>query len=197
MSKNNTLLGVFSVRRIAIDAVLIAMFFGLSLLSVQLGGIKITFASLPTIICAMLFGPIDGFLVGFLGAFLEQMLKFGFTATTMLWILPPAIRGLFIGLCAVLLRKHMSVDSILQTKRPYVYFIFCILSGIIVSTLNTLVFYVDAKIYHYYEYHMIFGVFWFRIASGIVSSLLMALVALPVVAALKRANFIPTKKARA
>ncbi len=197
MSKNNTLLGVFSVRRIAIDAVLIAMFFGLSLLSVQLGGIKITFASLPTIICAMLFGPIDGFLVGFLGAFLEQMLKFGFTATTMLWILPPAIRGLFIGLCAVLLRKHMSVDSILQTKRPYVYFIFCILSGIIVSTLNTLVFYVDAKIYHYYEYHMIFGVFWIRIASGIVSSLLMALVALPVVAALKRANFIPTKKARA
>ena len=197
MSKNNTLLGVFSVRRIAIDAVLIAMFFGLSLLSVQLGGIKITFASVPTIICAMLFGPIDGFLVGFLGAFLEQMLKFGFTATTMLWILPPAIRGLFIGLCAVLLRKHMSVDSILQTKRPYVYFIFCILSGIIVSTLNTLVFYVDAKIYHYYEYHMIFGVFWIRIASGIVSSLLMALVALPVVAALKRANFIPTKKARA
>ena len=197
MSKNNTLLGVFSVRRIAIDAVLIAMFFGLSLLSVQLGGIKITFASLPTIICAMLFGPIDGFLVGFLGAFLEQMLKFGFTATTMLWILPPAIRGLFIGLCAVLLRKHMSVDSILQTKRPYVYFIFCILSGIIVSTLNTLVFYVDAKIYHYYEYHMIFGVFWIRTASGIVSSLLMALVALPVVAALKRANFIPTKKARA
>ena len=197
MSKNSTLLGTFSVKRIAIDAVLIAMYFGLSLLSVQLGGIKLTFASLPTIICAMLFGPIDGFLVGFLGAFLEQMLKFGFTATTMLWILPPAIRGLFIGLCAVLLRKHMSVDSILQTKRPYVYFIFCILSGIIVSTLNTLVFYVDAKIYHYYEYHMIFGVFWIRIASGIVSSLLMALVALPVVAALKRANFIPTKKARA
>ena len=197
MSKNNTLLGVFSVRRIAIDAVLIAMFFGLSLLSVQLGGIKITFASLPTIICAMLFGPIDGFLVGFLGAFLEQMIKFGFTATTMLWILPPAIRGLFIGICALLLKKHMSVDAILQTKRPYVYFIACIVSGIIVSTLNTLVFYVDAKMFHYYEYHMIFGVFWIRIASGVASSLLMSIVALPVVAALKRANFIPSKKAKA
>ena len=118
MSKNSTLLGTFSVKRIAIDAVLIAMYFGLSLLSVQLGGIKLTFASLPTIICAMLFGPIDGFLVGFLGAFLEQMIKFGFTATTMLWILPPAIRGLFIGICALLLKKHMSVDAILQTKRP-------------------------------------------------------------------------------
>ena len=58
-------------------------------------------------------------------------------------------------------------------------------------------FYVDAKMFHYYEYHMIFGVFWIRIASGIISSLLMAIVALPVVAALKRANFIPTKKAKA
>ena len=197
MSKNSTILGQFSVKRIAIDAVLIAMYFGLSLLSVEIGGIKLTFASLPTIICAMLFGPVDGFLVGCLGAFLEQMIKFGFTATTMLWILPPAIRGLFIGICALLLKKHMSVDAILQTKRPYVYFIACIVSGIIVSTLNTLVFYVDAKMFHYYEYHMIFGVFWIRIASGVASSLLMSIVALPVVAALKRANFIPSKKAKA
>lgn len=197
MSKNSTLLGTFSVKRIAIDAVLIAMYFGLSLLSVQLGGIKLTFASLPTMICAMLFGPIDGFLVGFLGAFLEQMIKFGFTATTMLWILPPAIRGLFIGICALLLKKHMSVDAILQTKRPYLYFVVCVISGILVSTLNTLVYYVDAKMFHYYEYHMIFGVFWIRIASGVASSLLMSIVALPVVAALKRANFIPSKKAKA
>ena len=192
MSKNNTLLGTFSVQRIAIDAVLVAMFFGLSLLSVEIGGIKLTFASLPTMICAMLFGPIDGFL----GAFLEQMLKYGFTATTLLWVLPPAIRGLFIGVCALLLKNHMSVDAILQNKRPYLYFVICVISGIIVSSLNTLVFYADAKIFHYYEYHMIFGVFWIRIASGVISSLLMAIVALPVVAALKRANFIPNRKAR-
>lgn len=187
----------FSVRRIAIDAVLIAMYFGLSLLSVEIGGIKLTFASLPTLICAMLFGPVDGFLVGFLGAFMEQMIKFGFTATTLLWVLPPAIRGLFVGVCALLLKKHMSVDAILSTKRPYVYFVVTLISGAIVSVLNTLVFYVDAKMFGYYEYHMIFGVFWIRIASGLLSTLLMASIALPVVAALQRANFIPSKKARA
>ena len=187
----------FSVRRIAIDAVLIAMYFGLSALSVQLGGIKLTFASLPTLICAMLFGPVDGFLVGFLGAFMEQMIKYGFTATTLLWVLPPAIRGLFVGVCALLLKKHMSVDAILSTKRPYVYFVVTLISGAIVSVLNTLVFYVDAKMFGYYEYHMIFGVFWIRIASGLLSTLLMASIALPVVAALQRANFIPSKKARA
>ena len=187
----------FPVRRIAIDAVLIAMYFGLSLLSVEIGGIKLTFASLPTLICAMLFGPVDGFLVGFLGAFMEQMIKFGFTATTLLWVLPPAIRGLFVGVCALLLKKHMSVDAILSTKRPYVYFVVTLISGAIVSVLNTLVFYVDAKMFGYYEYHMIFGVFWIRIASGLLSTLLMASIALPVVAALQRANFIPSKKARA
>ena len=187
----------FSVRRIAIDAVLIAMYFGLSLLSVEIGGIKLTFASLPTLICAMLFGPVDGFLVGFLGAFMEQMIKYGFTATTLLWVLPPAIRGLFVGVCALLLKKHMSVDAILSTKRPYVYFVVTLISGAIVSVLNTLVFYVDAKMFGYYEYHMMFGVFWIRIASGLLSTLLMASIALPVVAALQRANFIPSKKARA
>lgn len=187
----------FPVRRIAIDAVLIAMYFGLSLLSVEIGGIKLTFASLPTLICAMLFGPVDGFLVGFLGAFMEQMIKYGFTATTLLWVLPPAIRGLFVGVCALLLKKHMSVDAILSTKRPYVYFVVTLISGVIVSVLNTLVFYVDAKMFGYYEYHMIFGVFWIRIASGLLSTLLMASIALPVVAALQRANFIPSKKARA
>ncbi len=187
----------FPVRRIAIDAVLIAMYFGLSLLSVEIGGIKLTFASLPTLICAMLFGPVDGFLVGFLGAFMEQMIKYGFTATTLLWVLPPAIRGLFVGVCALLLKKYMSVDAILSTKRPYVYFVVTLLSGAIVSTLNTLVYYVDAKMFGYYEYHMIFGVFWLRIASGLLSTLLMAVVALPVVAALQRANFVPHKKARA
>ena len=187
----------FPIRRIAIDAVLIAMYFGLSALSVEIGGIKLTFASLPTLICAMLFGPVDGFLVGFLGAFMEQMLKFGFTATTLLWVLPPAIRGLFVGVCALVLRKYMSVDAILSTKRPYCYFGVTLVSGVIVSTLNTLVYYADAKLYHYYEYHMVFGVFWIRIASGLVSTLLMAIVALPVVAALQRANFIPSKKARA
>lgn len=187
----------FPIRRIAIDAVLIAMYFGLSMLSVQIGGIKLTFASLPTLICAMLFGPVDGFLVGFLGALLEQMLSFGFTQTTLLWVLPPAIRGLFVGLCALLLRKHMSVEAITANKRPYVYFIVTLLSGVLVFTLNTLVYYVDAKIFGYYEYHLIFGVFWIRIASGLLSTLLMATIALPVIAALRQANFVSGKKARA
>ncbi len=187
----------FTLRRIATDAVLIALFYGLSLLSVEIGGVKITFDALPVIIGAVLFGPTDGVLVGFLGALLEQMIKYGFTATTLLWVLPAAVRGLFIGVSALVLKKQMSVDTLLEKKRPYIYFVVCILSGILVSTLNTFAFYVDSKLFHYYEYHMVFGVFWLRIVLGMAASLLTGVVALPVLAALKRANFVTnTRKAK-
>ena len=96
----------------------------------------------------------------------------------------------------MLLMKITSIQHKIMHNEFHRIVMICVISGIIVSTLNTLVFYADAKIFHYYEYHMIFGVFWIRIASGVISSLLMAIVALPVVAALKRANFIPNKKAR-
>lgn len=187
----------FTLRRIATDAVLIALFYGLSLLSVEIGGVKITFDALPVIIGAVLFGPTDGVLVGFLGALLEQMIKYGFTATTLLWVLPAAVRGLFIGVSALVLKKQMSVDTLLEKKHPYIYFVVCILSGILVSTLNTFAFYVDSKLFHYYEYHMVFGVFWLRIVLGMAASLLTGVVALPVLAALKRANFVTnTRKAK-
>lgn len=188
----------FTLRRIATDAVLIALFYGLSLLSVEIGGVKITFDALPVIIGAVMFGPVDGLLVGFLGALMEQMIKYGFTATTLLWVLPAAVRGLFIGVCALVLKKQMSVDALLEKKRPYLYFIVCTLSGILVSTLNTFAFYVDSKLFHYYEYHMIFGIFWLRIVLGMAASLLTGVVALPVLAALKRAHFVtnPARKAK-
>lgn len=187
----------FTLRRIATDAVLIALFYGLSLLSVEIAGVKITFDALPVIIGAVLFGPVDGVLVGFLGALLEQMIKYGFTATTLLWVLPAAVRGLFIGVSALVMKKQMSVDTLLEKKRPYIYFTVCILSGILVSTLNTFAFYVDSKLFHYYEYHMVFGVFWLRIVLGMAASLLTGVVALPVLSALKRANFVTnTRKAK-
>lgn len=193
MSKITKTTARFPISRIAMDAVLIALYFGLSLLSVQLGGIKITFASLPAMICAVLFGPVDAFLVGFLGAFLEQMLSFGFTATTLLWVLPPAIRGLFIGVFAKVLRNQLSPEQLVRNKRPYVYFLVCLASGIVVSLLNTAVYYVDAKMFHYYTYELIFGVLWLRLASGMVSSVLMAIVSLPVIAGVSHTALIPKK----
>ena len=183
----------FPVKRIAIDAVLIALYFGLSWASVEVAGIKLTFVGLASIIAAMVYGPVDGFLVGFFGAFCEQMLKYGFTATTLLWLLGPAMRGLVVGCAKLIFKQSMATENLLRNRRPYVFFSVSIFAGLVVSVFNTTAFYVDAKMFHYYTYELIFGVFWLRLALAAVSSLLMSLVTLPVLAGVQHTNFAPKK----
>ena len=65
----------FTTKRLVIDALLVALFFVLSMFAVEIAGVKITFVSLPTVVCALLYGPVDACIVGLLGAFLEQMLE--------------------------------------------------------------------------------------------------------------------------
>ena len=183
----------FPVKRLATDAVLIAVYFALAVLSVVVAGVKITFNSLPVVIAAMVFGPIDGFLVPFLGEFLSQMIHYGFTPTTVLWMLAPALRGLIVGADVLLLRRSMSVDTILGSKRPWVYFLVCIVAAVLTSLANTGAYYVDSKMLGYYTYELIFGVAGVRIVSNVVSSVLTAILALPVFAALRKAKLIQTK----
>ena len=113
--------------------------------AVEIAGVKITFVSLPTVVCALLYGPVDACIVGLLGAFLEQMLKYGFTATTVLWLLPAVLRGLIVGLGTVVLRRSMSIEAITSTQKPYVYYIVCIVAGLVTSCANTLVFYLGLR----------------------------------------------------
>ena len=55
----------FPIKRIALDAVMAALYIGLALLSITLfNSIKITFEGLPIIICALIFGPVDAAIVG-------------------------------------------------------------------------------------------------------------------------------------
>lgn len=169
----------FSTKRLVLDAVFVALFTVLSLASVRVGGFKLTVAALPTVLCAALYGPVDAALVGLLGAFLEQLLTFGLTPTTALWILPPALRGLTVGLLAA---------PLLRKRRIALYLAASVACGVLVSCANTAAFYVDAKLFHYYEYHLIFGVFFQRLLIGAALSLLTALPVLPLVKALRRAG---------
>jgi len=187
MSKNRS---HFTAYRLCINGILIALFFVLSLPRIEIAGVKVTFAPLATVLSAMLFGPVDALLVGFLGAFMEQMLHFGFTATTLLWVLPPAIRGLTLGL---LLKPARSG---LDQRRPAAVvwcFAAALMAGVLVSVGNTFVFYADSKLFHYYNYAMVFGVFWWRIFTGALISTVTCLVALPVRAALVKSGLVPKK----
>ncbi len=180
----------FSVKRMALNAVMVALYVGLSLLSIPLGGLKITIEALPVIICAIALGPLDAAVVGFLGEFLNQMLTFGFTPTTLLWVLPAVVRGLFIGLCVLTMKKQLGVAGLLKSKRSILLLVVCIISGILVSCINTFALYVDSKMFGYYSYAMVFGVFFVRIITGMISSAAMALLTVPIVLALKKAKII-------
>ena len=166
-------------KRLAMDGLCIALFFVLSLFSVEIGGVKLTFDALAVVIAAALFGPADAFLVGLLGAMLEQLVSYGLTVTTVLWILPPACRGLVIGL---------GLKKLPNARKHWRYLCLCIFAALVTSTLNTLVYYVDAKLMGYYHYALIFGAFFVRLATGVATGVITAEVALPILAALRKSG---------
>ena len=107
---------------------LTAMYVVLSLyLTVTLWNYKLTFEALPILICALMYGPADGFLVGFLGSFLNQMLTYGFTSTTLLWVLPHAASGLFAGWLGKRIKRPL---------KPAVTCLVTVSSALAVTALN-------------------------------------------------------------
>ena len=125
-----------------------------------------------------------GILSGYFGAFQQHFKK-----ATLLWLLGPAMRGLVVGCAKLIFKQSMATENLLRNHRPYVFFAVSIFAGLVVSVLNTTAFYVDAKMFHYYTYELIFGVFWLRLLLAAASSLLMALVTLPVLAGVQHTNF--------
>ena len=90
-------------RQLALNAVLAAMCAALGYLSLDFGNLKITFESVPILIGALLFGGLDGAAIGAVGTLIYQLLRYGVTVTTPLWILPYVLCGLVVGVYA---RRH-------------------------------------------------------------------------------------------
>ncbi len=170
MKKTNT-------RRLALDAMLAAMYVALSFLSIKLPNIKLSFDSLPILVGAALLGPVDGMAVGLIGSFINQMLTYGFTATTVLWIIPAGVRGLMVGLYA----KKKGFD---MSMKQTVFIV--ILSALVVTALNTFVIYLDSVIFDYYSYVLVFGAIIPRIIAGILTGLILAAVLPSIVKTLKK-----------
>ena len=149
-------------KKLVLNALFIAMHVVLCYVSINLGNMVITVSGLPIVIGAMLFGPSAGLEIGLIGSFLNQMLKYGLTPTTILWILPAGVKGLMIGAYA----KHKNFK--LNVKQ--MTFI-TILSAFVVTTMNTAIMYIDSKIYGYYSFAYVFGMIVWRYLSGIVTSI--------------------------
>lgn len=147
---------------LAINAMLSAMCFCLASLAVSTNNFKITFESFPVILGALLGGPISGMLIGGTGTFIYQMLRYGFTLTTPLWILPFVVAGGIAGAFATSKKYSLS--------RRETMFI-AILSELVITGLNTLAIYVDSHIYGYYYPAIITGMIVFRTVISLLKGL--------------------------
>ncbi|MCD8017360.1 MAG: ECF transporter S component [Oscillospiraceae bacterium] len=143
-----------STHRLCMDAMLAALCAVLGYVSLDLGNMKITFESLPILLGALMFGPLDGFAAGAMGTLIYQLLRYGVSVTTLLWILPYALAGLAAGWYA----KRRGF--VLRGTETLVLVMAC---ELLITLLNTGMMYVDSKIYGYYSFAYIFGSFAMRL----------------------------------
>lgn len=177
-----------NVKRMCYAALLAAMYLPLSLYAaVQVGNVRISFGSLPVVVAALLFGPVDAVIVAMVGEFFKQLLTFGITYTTVLYLIPPALRGLVVGLGALAL---MSFRGQRLEERQAVCYAVCIAAAICTTVGNTLINWLDSVIFGYYTPALIFGDLIWRLIVGMINAVVMASLAMPLVKILRKQNAV-------
>lgn len=127
--------------RLTTDAMLIALFTVFSAyLSISTPIAQISFASIPIILCAFLFGPVDALAVATVGTFFEQLLTFGIAPTTILWMLPTMLQALFVGCAAWMCRYR---------PKKWQSLIIVVVAELLLTATNTACLYLDGFIMSY------------------------------------------------
>lgn len=163
-----------TTKKLVINAMLAALVAVLGYVAIDLINIKFTLETLPISVGAALFGPADGFIVGAVGTFVYQMLRYGFTVTTVLWILTYCVGGMIFGLYAKASKAK---------RRRVSLIVLFVVAELVITILNTGVMYIDSKIFGYYSFVYIFGTFIVRIilsvAKGVIFSFIVPAVISP------------------
>lgn len=164
--------------QLVIDAILAAMVVVLGFMSISIGNImKISLEDFPVMFAALMFGPVDGMIVAGIGIFLYQLLSYGITVTTALWILPFIVAGAVAGFYA---KKYNYSNNGKQ-----LLFIF-IVSELVICLLNTVAIYVDSKVFGYYYPAIITGMILVRLATAIAKGIVLGLISEPILKAMSK-----------
>ena len=163
---------------------LAAMCAVLGAVSLDFGNLKVTLESLPIILGAAMFGPLDGVAIGFVGTFIYQLLRYGVSVTTLLWMLPYCVCGLIVGWYA----KRQDCG------RPSAKTLCIVVAAeLAVTALNTGVLYIDSLVYGYYSAVYVFGTLLPRLILCVCKALVMGAVLPMLVSALRRVGFSVAK----
>ena len=169
-----------NAKRLTTNAVLIALYVVLSFVSLNFGFLKLSFALLPVFLSALCFGAVDAVAVGAVASFIQQMLTYGFTATTVLWMLPPIVLGALVGLYA----RSKQFD---MTIRQHAFII--VIGCLTVTTINTGVMLIDGWVYGY-PVAFTFSVVSLRYVSSIAMAVIYTIVVPRVVTLIRRSGLI-------
>lgn len=169
-----------ALKRMSALAFLIAIYIALSFLSIRFGNFSLSLASIPLIVSALLFGPIEATIICLLGEFVIQCALYGPGPTTIIWMVGPAIRPLFLGSVAYLFGK---TGKRLE-DRLLLFIFFAILAALLVTCTNTLALYLDALIVGYpYAFVLVETIL--RAVAAIATAIIAAFLSKPVIKALR------------
>lgn len=165
-----------TVKKMVLMAISAALFVVLDRFSINLDPIKITLSGIPLIYISIKYGPKEGLIVGLIGAFIGQLLGYGITITTILWIIPAGLRGLVVGIFG-------NIFNFKDNKVSIVLAIFA--SSIVVTIANTCVMAVDSLIYHYYSDAYIFGSFLYRFGLSMLTAVIYSVIFISLIRIIK------------
>ena len=160
---------------LVLSALLMAMHIVLSMFSITLPMMKINLSGLPIIVGGLLFGPWVGGMVGLLGSLLYQILQYGLMSTTVLWIIPHAVRGLIVGGYAKKKKFKLKKGEILGVV---------IVSSVVATLLNTVGMYIDGLVWGYEA--GAFAAIPVRLLNSVITSILYVLIILPLMKPLRK-----------
>lgn len=164
-------------KEMVVVAMLAALVTILAALAVTTNAFKVTFESLPVHLAAQIMGPMVGGGVGLVGTFLYQMLLYGFTITTPLWILPYGVCGFISGIYS---KKHSYSLTVSQSL------IITIVCELIITLMNTFAIYVDSKVFGYYYPALIVGNLALRLGICLSKGIAFGLILPPIVGRVKK-----------
>lgn len=131
--------------RLILDALFTALYFVFAaFFSIRIPIAKFSLSSIPLLLAAYLFGPVDAVLVATVGSFLEQV-KFGLGPTAPLWMLPAILLALVAGLLGKMIR-HCA-----HNPRTYYNLLIpaTVVAELLFTAVNTAMLYLDGYLMQY------------------------------------------------
>ena len=151
-----------AVFKITLLALNLALYIGLSFASVNLQFTVLSLTGIPVIFAAVVYGPVEGVLVGLVGEFIVQLATYGLMPTTPLWLLAPVARGLIVGF----MFKHKNVK-----KHMSLWILTVLVSTLAVTLLNTIAIVIDDIILYEAPQLTLFRTV-FRFVGSVISSVI-------------------------